>query len=292
MKDAKFTIIILFLLGFVALISDNTVHAVDASPYEKMLEKIDSLSLILKDKFKADIVGNWNATSQSQQYVVMDVLNSLDRLEEIYQQKKYPEIVYSLRELRISIKNTETMKQITTHQNEIEKIEQSIDVLNYSNKIRHMMKYNEILDSKIYLHNIWEPIQEKIQESNTVEDVLSFQTDIEKMEKVIKYNSRIHENTHSPVFTIIDPHVKSIWTNFKEEMSQAKSLTDMIKITTKHHKKVGKIDGKIISKWEMKITTLENDAKRQENIQEIMRIEKNIKNLNMVKKNRKTYKSI
>ena len=284
MRDAKSTTIILFLLGFVTLLSVNTVYATDTSQYEKMLEKIDSLSLILKNKFKADIVGNWNATSQSQQYVVMDVLNSLDRLEEIYQQKKYSEIAYSLRDLRIDIKNTETMKQIITHQNKIEKIEQSIDVLNYSNKIKQMMKYNEILDSKIYLHNIWEPIHEKIQESNTVDDVLSFQTDIEKMEKVIKYNSRIHENTHSLVFTIIDPHVKSIWTNFKEEMSQTKYLTDMIKITTKYHKKVGKIDEKIISKWEMKITTLENDAKRQENIQEIMRIEQNIKNLNMVKK--------
>lgn len=284
MRYTKSTIIIIFLIGFVTLIPVNVVYATDASQYVAMLEQIDSLSLILKDKFKADVEGNWNATSQLQQYTVKNILNSIDGLEEIYQQKNYPEIIDSLRDLRASLRQVETMKQITTYQNEIKYLEQSIDILISSNKIKQMLRYNEILDSKIYLHYIWEPIHAKIKESKTVDDVLSFQTDVENMGKIIKYNSRINENTHSPVFIIIDPHVKSVWDNFKKEMSQSQSITDMTKIATKYHGKVGKIDDKIISKWEVKITTLKNDAKKQENIQDLMLIEQNIKNLNMVKK--------
>ncbi len=284
MECTKFIIIIVFLIGFVTLISTEIVYATDTSQHEKILEKIDSLNLILNDKFKVDIEYNWNATSQSQQYAIKNTINSIERLEEIYQQKNYPEITHSLRDFRDSLKQVETMNQITTYKNDIKVLEQSIDILISSNKIRQMLKYNEILDSKIYLHRIWEPLQEKIKESKTVVDVFSFQTDIEKMGKIIKYNSRIHENTHSLIFTIIDPYVKSVWDDFKREMSQSQSLTGMMKISTSYHNKVGKIDTKIISKWEEKITTLENDAKEQKNIQDIIRIERNIKNLNMVKK--------
>ena len=88
MGHAKFVIIIVFLIGFVTLLSTETVHATDASQHKKMLEKVDSLSLILNDKFRTDMKTNWNATSQSQQYTITNIVKSLEKFEEIYQHEQ------------------------------------------------------------------------------------------------------------------------------------------------------------------------------------------------------------
>ena len=214
--------LIVFLFGFVSLVSTDLVYGINMTPYEKMLEKIDSLSLVLNDRFKEDIENNWGVISHVQQYKTKSVIDSIDRLEGLYHQKKYSEITDALKHLRVSLKHTDTIKQILTYQNEIRQLEQSVIILDSSNKVKNMLKHNEVLDSKIYLYDIWDPIQKKIQNSKTVDDILLLKTEIGYMQKIIEYNSRIYENVHSPVFTIIDPNVKLVWGDFKEEMQQNK----------------------------------------------------------------------
>ena len=274
----------LFLTVSVALTS--TVYATERSDshYEKILKRIDFLNMDLKEKLKTNIHNNWNATTQSQQNDVLNILDSLDLLNVIYQQKKYMQISDPLAELATSLRQAEKISDITKHREDIRDLEHAVEVLNHSDQVRQTLKYNTLLDSKVYLHDIWEPVQKKLHKAKTIDDIMSFQTDINTMEKIIKRNSNIYENTHSPVFTLVDPNVKLTWNSFKTEMSQPGSMTEMAKITARYHKQVGQIDDKIISKWAAKIAGLKKDAKQQGNAQDLVRIDQNIKNLNMVKK--------
>ena len=284
----------IFLLGVVTVIlasTASTAHAADADPYNIILKKIDALSLGMTDSLQADMRDNWDAV-YSKRYSVTSTMNSIDRLGEIYQQRQYPQITDSIRSLGASIRNANTVDQIMGYRDDIAKLEESVEVLDNSNDVERMLLLHEdVSDLKTYLHGIWTPIHANINDSRTADDVLSFQTDVENMEQTIRYTLSIYENTHSPVFTIIDPHIKSVWNSFRYEVPNTESLEDLTKVTAQYYHKVGKIDGKIISRWDAKITELQVHAGRQGNVRDLMLIENNIKTLDMVKHLEKNTKS-
>ena len=283
MNSTKYAIIIT-LLAVAAIAPIDAANATNNEHYEKILKNTNYLNSGLKYEIMTHIANNWNSTSMSQEHTVKNIINSVDHLEKIHKQKTHPQIGKPLQELRYMLLQTKTMSDLIIHQDRIQNMESAINVLDHTKKIAEMLRYNPILDSKQYLHDIWEPIQQKIQHSESIEDIISFQTDNDRMEKIITYNYKIHDNIHSPVFTLIMPEIKSVWSDYKEEMSEVKSIIQMTNIATKYYNQVGKIDSSIISKWEEKIISLKEYAKKQDNHEDLMRIDKNIKNLNMVKK--------
>ena len=275
----------LLALTIFMMISTNPVYSEESqSHYKRIIEKIDSLEKISLDHhLKKDLDHNWDTISQSQKHEIEDMIDDITLLESVYHQKSYPEIENSFDRFRFSLNQTKTITDLTDHTNQIDEIESAISVLISRNEINHTLKNNPISDSQTYLNDIWEPVQNQLERSTTTDNVLALREDIDKIKVIVQYNSEIHENTHSPVFVMIDPHIKSIWSSFKSEIEKSSLLDDMKTVATKYHQNMRVVDDEIISKWEDKVITLQKEAHKQNNNSEIISIEQNIKNLNMVK---------